>query len=566
MTTSKPEDGPLGQLHAALSQDRPETLAEEAARWAEVATALATQAGVLESRMADARGAWTSDGSEAYLSQLESQALQLRTVAETAQGNSVLWQQVADGLDSAKIEAAELMSQWEAVKASTPKDEWEQKRWSYDIAADALWTTTQAVGAQGLLLESPTDYRPMPPVDLPGDDRTGTGGPTGTGPTGSVTDPNGAAPPSGAFSPGTDGGFSPDGPDLQGPPLTPLPQPPPTTPGPLPSPGMPGPTPPPPGIPPIPPGTPPPWGGLKPPAPPPHVPPGTKPVPPPRTGLPTPQLPKPTPGLKPPGTGPVTPRPPQTTVRPVIGSRPGTTGMAPTNPSRYNGTGVTRPVIGNRPPGTGTGPGWRPGTAPGGPGWRPGMPATGGPGTTGLRPGMPPGAGANGTPRSGSGSTRPLIGRNGVVGGRPRRPGMRSSKLHSGGDRLNRSVVSGVRQAFGGPAAPAAPKRRDEKEQEGRYVPEGGDYVWRAEGDTVPAVISGGPGWDDREHAAAAVPDLSAPESQDVDEAANIDRLAHRADKPDGDQALPSGPWNTAKTTPGVIRPKPQADEFGFRW
>lgn len=196
--------------------------------------------------------------------------------------------------------------------------------------------------------------------------------------------------------------------------------------------------------------------------------------------------------------------------------------MAPTDSRGGRGSaagrnGLNRPVIGQRSGGTGGKPG-------------------------------------GGTPG------KPLIGKNGVVGTqKPAGPGVRSAKSYSGGKTTNRSVVSGVRQAFkpgSGPGSSGAagkpPKKRED--ERGLLPNEGGEYIWTTSGTTVPAVITG-TDWSTREHTRGPAAELRADprKAPVVDERDIVERLSRKDEPQDANQL-----WPIPKGTPGVIKaPKP---------
>jgi|GEM_PF-4497580 len=513
-------DGVVGMLHDAVSRDRPEDLFEQVDAWNEVATELEYQAGMLQSRTDQVREGWTSEGSAVYLTQLENRADQLSNNAYLASRNARSWTVVAEQVASAKAQAVDIMARWQVAKESvTPGDSGALAlaRIPFDAEAQTVAAQMVETGANhGLAITPVDDYEPMP------------------GNTEAPHTPDGGQPNADAGGPPSGGDAAPNAPRLPGhyDPAAPSPQ--------LQGPGLPPALTAPPAPPVAPPGgwipTPPPPGGPGVGVVPPVLPPGggNSPVRPPR----------PVPGVgTAPRTNPWTPRTPQPTVRPVIGTRPGSSGVAPTGP-RGN-SGLNRPVIDGRS-----------GTARGTSSPNP-NPSNGG--SDGMRPNRH--ASRNPPPRSGTpnASARSSAG----VGDTacPKGPGTRSAPIYWGGTGMNRSVISDARPVAARGSSAGKPKRRDTDRES--VITSGGDYQWHPEGATVPAVITGGPGWEGVEHQSPTTLEPLPQAQVPIDETRVVDRLAQRAE--DESDADSEQVWTPPKTVPAVIRPANEVHDFGIR-
>ena len=545
-------------MHQRVLADEPARLEAQAEDWEAVGAALQSQADALNAHMDRAQRHWSSYAGEAYLEQLRIRRDSLVEAAGVATANAGAWRNVAGAATRARDLMATQYQLWQADKAmATSEAERIEKRLPHDLAAKTIMDTALAE-ATGYTsgLKAPEPYQPMPAVDLPGEDTPG-GDPTGS--RGDVPGSSGTGSGVRPDLPGTGSPPASDGPQLQGsgpvsssPVLTPRPGG-----GLVPAPG---------------------GGGL---------PIGPGPVPPsrPAPGFPVPG-PRPAPGLRPPpvgrtptlpgsrpGTG-FVPRSPRATVRPVIGVRPGSSGMAPSGPGGGGSrTGLTRPVIGSRP---------------GAPlPVRGAVPRPGGSGGTATVPGA---GNRPGTPGSRPGASKPLIGRDGVVGGarRPNGPGVRLPRTHSGGIGPNRSVITGVRQAMKpgagvngarpvpraagrggaspnpgrGPTLAPEPSRRNRSTDDGSGPgATDGEYIWQVAGVTVPSVITGGD-WSGHDHTPGPTPGLRTDpaDAPVTDEHATVERLSRRNVEPSESEL-----WSLSGTVPGVFR-APSPRKYDDEW
>lgn len=518
------EKATLDELFTAVQRDRPQDVDKQAENWKALSRGLKAVVAAIdlhESQVSRGASSRTTDAFAGELSRMRGRFDEASTMAASNAGNV---ESVARHMRSAGSHISQLYLQREATRAvatavggDTDPAKTKEIDKEYDEQAQyAMWSYARDAKWSADSVQPPTESPGRDSLAGPDGGAPGSGGPGGSGPNGSG--PGGSGP--GGSSPRPDNGGHFDGggqsPQLQTPPPGPAPAP---SPGPAPAvpPPHSGPPPvlpppsgglppgglPPGGKPPLPPGTKPPStlpGGTKP------TPPGAKPtLPPTRPGTYPP-------GTKPPGSPPTSgPRPPQSTVKPVIGSRPGSTGMAPTGTGNRPGTsGVGRPVIGSRPGPMGVPGGGNPGTAPA------------------SRPAP----------------AKALIGSNGVVGnGQRAQSGVRVPKTHFGGAGTNRSVISGVRQAFQpGTGLPAPAKGGTKRDAESQYRPEGGDHQWTVDREVVPGVISGGD-WTGREHHPGAVAELRG-RPERADETATVERLskpAEAAGKDDDYWNLPTG-------------------------